>query len=306
MSLRRAAAATLGLTVAFTTASATAEAKGGHTHKRTVVYTLVENNGNPEGVAWDTRSKTFFTGTTANGTIYRGTLRDKTPEVWIKGANGRAAIGMKAKHGLLYVAGGATGTITVYRIKTKAVVARFQTGTGGFLNDLVVTKRGVFVTDSLRPVVWRVTAAQVKAGGGTPRQIAVSPEIPYGNGFALNGIVAYHGGRTLVVVHSTLGRLYRISQPGVKRTITQLTAPTVNGDGLLVDKGRLIAVVGEPARLVFLKLNAKRTAARLVKTRTDPTFERPSTIARAGKRYLVVNADFTTNTPPFTLSGIRR
>ena len=58
------------------------------------------------------------------------------------GGAGNSAVGMKVPHGKLYVAGGPTGTITVYDIATKAAVATFQTGAGGFLNDLVVTRRG--------------------------------------------------------------------------------------------------------------------------------------------------------------------
>jgi sugar lactone lactonase YvrE len=272
----------------------------------TIVYTLTENNGNPEGVAWDPASQTFFTGTVANGTIYRGSLGDPSVDVWIPGAAGRAAVGMKVSHGLLYVAGGPTGRITVYDIATASVVATFETGAGGFLNDLVVTNNGIFVTDSFRPVLWKVTAAQVAAGGGTPEAISVAPEIPFGGGFALNGIVAYKGGTELVVVHSTLGTLYRINLTDDGRTITQIAAPTVNGDGLLVDRGMLVVVLGNTAQLAFLALNGGHTAATLLERRTNATFERPSTIARAHNQYLVVNADFTTNTPPFTLTGLSR
>jgi hypothetical protein len=55
----------------------------------------------------------------------------------------------------------------VYDLATRQAVAEFQTGAGGFLNDLVVTGRGdVFVTDSFWPVLWHVTAEQVRAGSG--------------------------------------------------------------------------------------------------------------------------------------------
>jgi hypothetical protein len=52
------------------------------------------------------------------------------------------AEGDEVRRGLLYVAGGPTGTITVYDLATQQPVATFQTGTGGFLNDLVVTSTG--------------------------------------------------------------------------------------------------------------------------------------------------------------------
>ncbi len=284
--------------------------------KPSVEYVLTENNGNPEGVAWDPRTRTFFTGTVANGTIYRGTLGDTSVDVWIPGP-GTPAVGMKVKRGLLYVAGGPSGLIKVYDIKTASLVATFETGAGGFLNDLVVTRRGVFVTDSIRPVLWHITPSQLAAGSGTPEAIDLAPEIPFASGFNLNGIVAFKGGRELIVVHSGLGALYRLdlsfgrgSAKGSvdSRDIAQIDAPPVAGDGLLVDRGMLIAVVGGPptAQLVFLDLSGDHSSATQLFTRTDPTFQRPSTIARARNTYLVVNADFTTNTPPFTLTGLRR
>jgi hypothetical protein len=65
-------------------------------------------------------------------------------------------------------------------------------------------------------------------------------------------------------------------------------------------------VRGTPASLTFLKLNDARSRARIVDVDTDATLRGPSTVARAGERYLVVNADFATSTRPFTVSGLPR
>ena len=136
--------------------------------------------GNPEGVAFDRRSRAFFVGITTDGAIYRGTLGSKTVSPFIAGATGKSAVGLKVRRGKLYVAGGETGLITVYDLATKQAVATFDTGKGGFLNDLVVTRRGdVFVTDSFRPILWHVTGEQVRAGSGTPQELDVSKEIQF-------------------------------------------------------------------------------------------------------------------------------
>ncbi len=112
---------------------------------------------------------------TGDGAIYSGTLGNPTIAPFIAGAPGGSAVGLKIRKGKLYVAGGATGLIKVYDLTTKALVASFDTGAGGFLNDLVVTGNGdVFVTDSFRPTLWHVTAAQVAAGTGTPQALDVS------------------------------------------------------------------------------------------------------------------------------------
>ena len=163
-------------------------------------FTLQPNPaGNPEGVAFDHRSGAFYVSITADGAIYRGAPDEDTVTPFIAGGPGRAAVGLEVRRGKLYVAGGMTGSITVYDLATKEVLATFQTGTGGFLNDLVVTRRGdVFVTDSFRPTLWHVTAAQVRAGAGAPQALDVGT-IPYEAGeFNLNGIVATSS-RTLVL-----------------------------------------------------------------------------------------------------------
>ena len=155
-----------------------------------------------------------------------------------------------------------------------------------------------------------MTAAQVSAGSGTPEQIAVGPEIAYTTGFNLNGIVARGDGRQLIVVQTNTGKLFRIDLGAgtpTSRRIGQVDAPALpGGDGLLLDRGRLVVVQGSPAALRFLKLGGDASRARLVDTRTDPTLRGPSTVARVHKLLLVVNADFATSTTPFTVSGLPR
>lgn len=273
------------------------------------VYTLTPStHGNPEGVAADRVSGTFFVGATGDGTIFRGRLDRPTVEEFIPGAAGRSAIGIKIARGRLYVAGGATGDLVIYDLFTRRQVAVFSTGTGGFLNDLVITPGGdVFVTDSFRPTLWHVTAAQVRAGGGAPEAISVAPEIAYEAGaFNLNGIVQLDA-RTLLVVQTDNGALFRIDLERTGRRITRLVAdPVLGGDGMLLDRGRLVVVQGSPAQLTVLALDRGATRATVVDHVTDPTLRGPSTVALSRDRFLVVNADFATSTTPFTVSGISR
>jgi Cu-Zn family superoxide dismutase len=306
-----AALAVLALAVGATVASA----HKGHDDKggaKARTFTLKPDPaGNPEGVAFDKRSKAFFVGITTDGAIYRGTLGSDTVAPYIPGAaTGKSAVGLKVKRGKLYVAGGGTGSITVYDIATKAQVAKFETGSGGFLNDLQVTRDGdVYVTDSVRQTLWHVTGEQVAAGSGTPQGLDVSA-IPYTTGeFNLNGIVA-KSARKLVVVNSADGKLYRIKlgeDGGSIDSIDEITGATVpGGDGMLLDNGRLVVVQGDPAQLSFLKLRKSARRAKLERTQTSDKLRGPSTVDRAKKLYLVVNADFDTSTKPFTVAGLPR
>jgi sugar lactone lactonase YvrE len=261
-------------------------------------------------VAFDRESKAFFVSITADGAIYRGTLDSDTVVPFIPGGPGRAAVGLKVKDGKLYVAGGPTGTITVYDLATQHAVAEFQTGAGGFLNDLVVTGSGdVFVTDSSRPTLWHVTAEQVQAGSGTPQALDVGA-IPFEAGkFNLNGIVSEGSGR-LVVVDSNSGKLFRIDlgpdQSSI-RAIDEIQGATVpGGDGMLLDRGRLVVVQGDAAQLSFLNLRGGALSATLERTQTSDNLRGPSTAARAMDLYLVVNADFDTSQLPFTVAGLPR
>jgi Cu-Zn family superoxide dismutase len=273
----------------------------------TRVFTLTPStHGNPEGVAVDPRSGAFFVGATGDGTIYRGTLGSPNVEVFIAGAAGKSAIGLKVAGGRLYAAGGATGAITVYDLASGRQVAAFATGAGGFLNDLAITPGGdVFVTDSFRPTLWHVTAAQVRAGSGTPEAISVAPEIQYVAGqFNLNGIVPL-GERSLIAVQTVNGALFRIDLERGGRRIQQIAVdPLVGGDGMLLDRGRLVVVQGSPAQLTFVDLDRGASRGTVVGHLTDATLRGPSTVARDRDRFLMVNADFATSTTPFTVSGI--
>jgi Cu-Zn family superoxide dismutase len=265
--------------------------------------------GNPEGVAAD--KKAFYVSSTGDGAIYRGTLDSPTVTPFIAGGTGRSAVGLKVDRGKLYVAGGSTGSITVYDLASKQAVATFQTGSGGFLNDLVVTGRGdVYVTDSLRPTLWHVTRDQVRAGSGTPQALDVSGGIPYQTGFNVNGIVA-KSNKKLVVVQSNTGKLFRIKLENHGTAIDEINEITgvsvPGGDGMLLDDGKLIVVQGgPPAQLSFIKLHDGAPSGELKSTRTSTLLKGPSTIARAKDTYLVVNADFATSTKPFTVAGLPR
>jgi sugar lactone lactonase YvrE len=293
----------------------TAFAHRGHDDGRKTkerVFTLTDPAGNPEGIEFDKHRRAFYVSITADGAIYRGTLGSDTVTPFIPGPEGGgAAVGIEKHRGKLYVAGGPTGTITVYDLRTKEAVATFETGTGGFLNDLVVTRRGdVYVTDSRRPTLWHVTGDQVNAGGGTPQALDVSATEYTTGQFNLNGIVA-KGRDRLVVVNAFSGKLFRIDLSDDGNAIEEIDeiegVALKGGDGMILDRGRLVVVTGIPAQLNFVKLRDGASRAELRGTQTSDKLHGPSTVARAKNLYLVVNADFAGSaSPPFTVAGLPR
>ena len=114
----------------------------------------------------------------------------------------------------------------------------------------------------------------------------------------------------MVVDSATDGKLFRIKlghDGDSIDSIDEITGATVpGGDGMLLDNGRLVVVQGDPAQLSFLKLRKDARRAKLQRTQTSDKLRGPSTVDRAKKLYLVVNADFDTSTKPFTVAGLPR
>ena len=116
--------------------------------------------------------------------------------------------------------------------------------------------------------------------------------------------------RKLVVVNCSSGKLYRIKlghDGDSIDSIDEITGATVpGGDGMLLDNGRLVVVQGNPAQLSFLKLRKDARRAKLQRTQTSDKLHGPSTVDRAKKLYLVVNADFANTQPTRTVAGLPR
>ena len=127
--------------------------------KSTFPKTIPLPNGwQPEGIAIG-NGTTFYVGSIPTGAIFRGDLRTGQGAVLVPGAEGRAAIGVEYDHGRLFVAGGPTGKAFVYSAKTGALIREVQLATGPdptFINDVVVTRKAAYFTDSNRAVIYRL------------------------------------------------------------------------------------------------------------------------------------------------------
>ncbi|MDX6555544.1 MAG: superoxide dismutase, Cu-Zn family [Miltoncostaeaceae bacterium] len=272
----------------------------------------------PEGIA--AAGRTFYVSSTSDGTIFRGSVGDEdmTPFL-VGGADGRStAIGVAvdAKRHRLFIAGGATGRIWAYDTRDGDLIARFGTGKGGFLNDVAVAPDGTaYVTDSLRPVLFRVGARELRSGGTTETRLAsfmrLTPGLPYKKGFNVNGIEVGNRGRALVLAQSNTGRLFRIDlRGGAIDRIDLGAARLTNADGLVLRGRTLYAVRNADEAIAKVRLSADLRSGSLVGSTTHPSFAFPTTADLAGGRLLVVNSQFDRReaepgpTLPFTVSAI--
>jgi sugar lactone lactonase YvrE len=263
------------------------------------------NGWQPEGIA-SGHGGELFVGSIPTGAVLRVDPRKGESSVAVPGGEGRAAIGLKAdRDGRLFVAGGPTGKAFVYDAETGAELASFQLAPPGeptFVNDVTLTRRAAYFTDSQRSVLYAV-ATDLSGFRELPLQ-GFEPQ----PGFNLNGIVATGAkDRTLLAVQTNVGRLWRIdAKTGKAKQVDLGDASLVNGDGLLLKGRTLYAVQNQANQIAVLKLKKGFRRAKLVRTITHPEFDVPTTVARLGGSLWVVNARFNTDPTPGTAYWLTR
>ena len=282
----------------------------------------------PEGIAVD--GDTFYVGSTTDGTVYRGDIDDGVATPFLLGGeDGRtSAIGMKVDDGTLFVAGGATGRVFAYDVETGELTGSWVVDPAPsvpapgeapenptFLNDIAVTRSGdVYVTDSVRPVLYRIEADDRETDGVEtldPFLEFAGTELQYTGGFNVNGIAVSPDDRYLVLAQSSTDSLFRVSLRDGSVTRIDLGGAPVRGDGLVLRGRTLYAVerVGAVGSVVEIRLSGRLTEGTVVGRTTDPTFNDPTTAALVRGSLLVVNSQFGERTAgvapaPFTVSRI--
>jgi sugar lactone lactonase YvrE len=252
-----------------------------------------------EGIAAG-RGATFYAGDLFAGDIFRGNIRHGTAELFIDAPAGRQAVGMAADlaHNLLFVAGGFTGQGYVYDLGTGATVASYQFATppATVINDVAVTRRGAWFTDSVQGQLYFVPVSRAGIPGPFRTLGLSGPAADTSGEFNLNGIQATANGKTLIVAHSANGQLYTVDpRTGASATIAGVNVPNVDG---IVLEGRRLWAVQNINQVTRIRLGRHLRSGVVDKVITSALFQTPSTAARFGSRLAVVNAKFDTGIPP--------
>jgi sugar lactone lactonase YvrE len=251
----------------------------------------------PEGIATG-RGTTFYVGSLADGAVYRGSLATGKGATFIAGAAGKQALGLEHDHlGRLWVAGAGGGGATVYDGDSGRVLAEYAFG-GTFVNDVVVTGRAAYFTDSYQPVLYEVPLGPL---GRLPGQSAVrTVPLPGGLGDAEafnNGIEATPDGR-LLIVQMLADRLFAFNpRSGAATQVDLGGASVLQGDGLLLRGLHLYVVRNFFNVIAKFRLGHDLRAATLVEEITHPKFDIPATVAGFGGSLYAVNARFNLPTP---------
>ena len=272
----------------------------------------------PEGVA--THGDDFYVSSTTDGTIYRGDLDEPTATPFLAGGeDGRTmAVGLKVDRGTLLVAGGLTGKVWAYDLRTGDLTGSWeveQDGSPTFVNDLAVGPRGdVYVTDSMRPVLYRIDARERRTAGTQPLTPVVSFEgtdLTYDQDVNANGLVVSRDGRYAIVAKTRTAELFRVGLADGSVTRVDLGDDGVAGDGLLLDGRRLYAVEWTTATpgIATVRLDRDWLSGTVVSRTPDASFDDPTTAAPGGRGRGGVNSQVETpsaggSAEPFTGSRL--
>jgi hypothetical protein len=250
-----------------------------------------------EGIAAG-KGTTFYAGDLFRGDVFRGDIQTGKVKRFIDAPDGRMAVGLKADphHDLIFVAGGSTGQGYVYSARTGAPVATLDFGVGpSFINDVVITPRGAWFTNSNQAKLYFVPVSAHGAIGAVRTLDLTGPAgETTGN---LNGFQATPDGKTLVLGHSASGQVYTVN-PATGASVVIKGVVALNADGLVLDGRRLWVVRNSDNKVARFRLSADLSSGALEKEITSPAFGIPTTAALFGNRLAVVNGHFDTGFPP--------
>ena len=265
----------------------------------------------PEGIAISSDG-TAYVGSIATGAIYQIDLRTGEGKMLVEPQEGHSLGGLAydERTGLLFAAGGGKGNALIYDTATGEQRQDIQfVEDGGLVNDVTITDRAVYFSDSFKPVIYKLA---LDADGQVTEPLETTA-IPLSGeyesiagGLNANGIVAMHGGEYLVLDQTDSGRLYRVDPTSGEATQIELDSDVIiYHDGLVAD-GDILYIVNYNDRVYVVQMNPDGTSGKLVRTITDPNLDAISTAARYEDSLYVVNARWDTDLTPETPYWITR
>ena len=238
-------------------------------------------NFSPEGIAKG-EGPTFYAASPATGDVYQGNLRTGKGFVLVAAPAGGQGVGLKADvpDHLLFVCGGTTGTAHVYNSRTGALVAQYQFGPNAksLINDVVLTVRGAYFTDSYNPDIYEIP---IGPSGRLGRAVTIPLSGPVAAfstaGLNLNGIVATADGNTLIVDNTVLDKLFTVNPAtGASAPINVAGLIPNSMDGLLLQRSSLWVVENTANTVIRVTLSHDLSSGTITSTITSPLFDDPT------------------------------
>jgi sugar lactone lactonase YvrE len=262
----------------------------------------------PEGIATG-RGDSVYAGSIPTGDVWKGSLRTGAGAVFIDAPAGSSATGMKVdRRNRLFVSGGASKAVRVYDAGSGALLRSYSLPTAGFINDVVVTRRAAYFTDSGVQVLYRLPIGR-SGELGEIETVPITGDLTYDadpSTFEANGIDATRNGKRLIVVQSHTGKLFSADPATGATQEIALNEPVVNGDGILLRGKHLYVVRNFDNVVAKVRLDRGLRSGTVRDRIADADFNVPTTIAAHGKRLYVVNAQFGSPDTEFEIVKLPR
>ena len=218
------------------------------------------------------------------GAIYKGNLR--TGEgVILSPPTGKSVSGLSydPRTDYLYAATGfaastVTGNfiftgqgVTVYDASSGDIITEitFGDGTGITINDCLVTRTGVYCTDSFNPDLYKVV---LEKGGRLPStpvvEVIPMPGFEMVDGFNANGLVGDYDGRQLVIVNISTGVLYLVDTASGEASPLEIEGAEQlfpDGDGLYLNGRTLYIMQNFSDKIAVVQLSGDLSGGEFIK-----------------------------------------
>jgi hypothetical protein len=253
------------------------------------------NGWAPEGITAG-QGTTVYVGSLADGAIWKGDVKSGSGAVLAAGATGRVAVGLdyERRADRIWAAGGPTGEVNVFDASTGDLLETYSFPGSGFLNDVAVTGRAVYVTDSMvqRLAVIPLPDDGTLADPAAAWTLALTGDISFvADQFNLNGIVRYAG--QLLVVQSNTGLLFKVDKHSGATEAVDLGGASVSfGDGLERQGSKLYVVRNQLNEVAIFRLSDDGLSGTLLGSVTSAVLDVPTTVAHVAHRLWAVNARF--------------
>jgi len=267
----------------------------------------------PEGIAVG-RGSTFYVGSLADGSIYKGDLRTGEGAAFTAptGSFPFTTVGLNVdQRNRVWAAGAAAGTGRVYDGTSGELLATYVLTAPGesLINDVIVTPKAAWFTDSGtddcdqgglcfigEPRLFKVN---LEKGGELPdpnnpdavEEIPVDVEDVYFSN--LNGIETMPGGAELIAVHNELGSLFRVDPATGHATLLYgppNDPPLLGPDGVVRSGNTLYVVENAASRISVIDVDMSTGTGTLQTTLPVVGAQTPTTSAIFGSAVYTVDA----------------
>jgi superoxide dismutase, Cu-Zn family len=265
----------------------------------------------PESIGVDPAIGDAYVGSLADGALYR--LAGGEVEVWSPaGADERKSVaGVKVDaRGRLWAAGGYEGTLHVYDLASRSLLARLDVGARpSCVNDIAFGPSGeTYVTDSLISLLFRVGVEPLVI---EPWIDLATQGVPWPEGLNFNGIVLTPDQAHLVACQTNLGRLWQVTLETREAAEVALDGgPLEHCDGMALSGSTLYVAVNARNLIAVVDLDSDGAAGSVRTILRSDAFRFPTSVAVHDEWLLVVNRqlDKMGGSPelPFTVVAVEK